>query len=484
MWLSGILRIVGILLMLFSLSMLPPALIAWYEDDGLLPFFLDAFSVLLLLGLAVWAPNDRQTRPLRPRDGFLITVLVYVVLAMAGALPIYLSGHVSLWVDAFFESLSGLTTTGATVLSGLDEMPKSLLFYRQELQWLGGMGIVILAVALLPMLGIGGVQLYRAETPTPDKGARLKPRIAETARTLWTIYLVLTVVCALAYAMAGMSWFDAICHSFSTVAVGGFSTYDASIGHFDSRLIEFIASFFLIICAVNFGLHFTAWERRTLRPYFQNGELKFFIGILIFGVLITFVVLRQAIQHPEAWHHAFFQTISIVTTAGFTVATVDAVPLGEWPQYGLVLIFMLALIGGCAGSASGGIKCIRMLVVLRQFIRETSRLIHPNAIYHVKVGHHVVMDKTLHTIWGFLTATLLIVVLMTPIIMSQGFDLMTAFSAVIANFANLGPAVGGFAGGYSEASPLVKWMLCLAMLMGRLEIYAVLMLMTPAFWRR
>ena len=480
MWFASILRIIGILLMLFSLSMLPPALISLLYHDGLHTFFLLVMCALSLVGMIVWFLFRRSVRELRPRDGFMVTVLIYIVLGLAGAVPLYFSGYVPAWSDAAFESLSGLTTTGASVLTGLDNMPASLLFYRQQLQWLGGMGIIMLAVAVLPMLGIGGVQLYRAEVQSLDKERKLQPRIAKTAQVLWLIYLVLTISCTIAYAIAGMSWFDAICHSFSTVSIGGFSTHDQSIAWFDSTAVEIVGIIFMVICATNFGLHFVVWRARSFRHYLQDGELKFFLGLLSLGVLISVYGVQQ--NANPAWDDAtadtIFQTVSIATTTGFTVG-----PLDQWPTFVPLLMFLLAFAGGCSGSSAGGLKAIRFMVIMRQSIREVMRLIHPHAIYHVKVGQFVVEDKIIHSAWGLLAAMVFMLAVMMLLLMWQEMDFVSAFSAVIACLANLGPGLGSVADHYADTSVTVKWVLCLAMLMGRLEIFAVLTLFMPSFWR-
>lgn len=480
MWLNSV-RVVGIFLMFFSLSMLSPVIVSWLYGDGLVPVFIVAFFIVLLAGFVAWALTRKHQEVLRTRDGFLITVMIYLALGVIGALPIYLSDTVPSFTDAAFESLSGLTTTGATVLSGLDSMPKSILFYRQQLQWLGGMGIILLAVALLPILGVGGMQLYRAEVSTPDKDSKLTPRIAETARSLWLIYLTLTVACALSYAWADMSWFDAICHSFSTVAIGGFSTHDLSIGWFDSSAVEGIAMVFMLLCATNFGLHFVAWHKRSIKHYFRDPELRFFILILLSGLLVVHLVsrLNHSTAESGAWFEGLFQTVSIATTTGFTTPA-----FFSWPLLASILAIILALVGGCAGSVAGGMKAVRILLIFRQGAREIFRLVHPNAIYHVKLGHRVVDEHIVHAVWGFFTAFVFLLVLLMLIVMGYGLDFVTAFSAVGATISNLGPGLGQVSMNYQGLADPVKWILCLSMLLGRLEIYTLLVLFAPPFWRQ
>lgn len=480
MWLRNAFRVIGILLMLFSLSMLPPVLVSWLYGDDQHGVFLLAFAVVLGLGLSVWLPNLKQVTVLRPRDGFLITVLVYVVLGLGGALPLYFSGVTATWTEAAFESLSGLTTTGATVLVGLDDLPHSLLYYRQQLQWLGGMGIVILAVAVLPMLGVGGMQLYRAEIPSANKDGKLTPRITETARALWLIYLTLTIACMVGYALAGMSWFDALCHSFSTVAIGGFSTHDLSMGWFNNRAVELIAVVFMLLCAINFALHFIAWQRRSLAHYLGDPELRFFVMTLIAGfVAICFALsYSRSESFLQLWPAALFQTVSIATTTGFTTTTFAA-----WPSFAPLLLLLLALMGGCAGSTAGGLKSVRILLIVQQSAREIRRLIHPHAVYHIKLGQRVVDERIIHAVWGFVAAFAALFLMMLLALMAQDMDFISSFSAVASTLSNLGPGLGSVSANYSETSAVVKWVLCLAMLAGRLEIYTLLVLFSPSFWR-
>lgn len=480
MWLRNTFRVIGMLLMLFSLSMLPPVLVSWLYGDGQHGVFLLAFAVVLILGLGIWLPNIKQETVLRPRDGFLITVLVYVVLGLSGALPLYFSGAAATWTEASFESLSGLTTTGATVLAGLDDMPHSLLYYRQQLQWLGGMGIVILAVAVLPMLGVGGMQLYRAEIPSANKDSKLTPRITETARALWFIYLTLTIACMVGYALAGMSWFDALCHSFSTVAIGGFSTHDLSIGWFNNRAVELIAVVFMLLCAINFALHFLAWQRRSITHYLADPELRFFFITIISGLVAICVALNYSMSESwqQLWPTALFQTVSIATTTGFTTTAFSA-----WPSFAPLLLLLLAVIGGCAGSTAGGLKSVRLLLIVQHSAREIRRLIHPHAVYHIKLGQRVVDERIMHAVWGLVAAFIVLFLIMVLALMAQDMDFISSFSAVAATLSNLGPGLGSVSANYSETSVAVKWILCLAMLAGRLEIYTLLVLISPSFWR-
>jgi len=478
---KAIQRIIGILLALFSLTMLPPAVLAWIYDETSLNAFLYAFALVMVIGLIFWLPVHSHRKELRLRDGFIVVVMFWVVLGLSGSLPFILSSKLS-FVDAVFESVSGLTTTGATVIFGLDEMPLSVLYYRQQLQWLGGMGIIVLAVAILPMLGIGGMQLYRAETPGPMKDNKLTPRITETAKALWYIYLGLTVACAFSYWLAGMSPFDAIAHSFSTVAIGGFSTHDASIGYFNSTLIESVAIVFMLLAGVNFALHFLAWRGLSFRPYLSDPEFKFYFTILLTVSVITsyFLYASGTFDTPGgALHQGVFQAVSIGTTAGFTTAEYH-----NWPLFLPVLLLLTSFIGGCAGSTGGGLKVIRVLLLLKQGGREIKRLIHPNAQFAVKVGNKPLSGRVIDAVWGFFSLYVVCFCVMSVILAATGLDFVTSFSAVAACMNNLGPGLGDVGLNYASINDAAKWVLCFAMLLGRLEIFTLLVLLTPAFWRK
>ncbi len=481
--LSSVQKILGLLLMVFSVTMLPPAAVALiYGDGGGLPFFY-SFLVILGVGLATWAPVARRREELRLRDGFLVVVLFWVALGLSGALPFLLSPVPKLSpTDAVFESLSGLTTTGATVILGIDKLPHSVLWYRQQLQWLGGMGIIVLAVAVLPMLGVGGMQLYRAETPGPMKDAKLTPRITETAKALWFIYLWLTVACGLAYWAAGMSVFDAIGHAFSTVAIGGFSTHDASIGYYDSTLIEMIALVFMLLSGVNFALHFVALRRLDPRVYARDSEFRFYLFLLaVTTVLVTLALFytNTYIFWDEALTQGLFQVVSIGTTTGFTTAQ-----FYTWPPFIQILLLFLAFVGGCAGSTGGGIKVIRFLLLIKQGVREIGRLIHPNAQLPVRVGDKIINHRIVDAVWGFFSLYVATFVIMYLALAATGLDLLTSFSAVAACMNNLGPGLATVGAHYFDMHDPGIWILCFAMLLGRLEIFTLLVLLTPAFWRR
>ena len=517
-----IFRVVGIFLMLFSIVMLPPAFTGLYFNDGDIATFFYSFLWTFVSGLALWLWFRKQDYVLRTRDGFVVVVLFWTVLGLFGAIPFMLSEALAIsFTDAVFESLSGLTTTGATVITKLDGLPHSVLLYRHLLQWLGGMGIIVLAVAVLPMLGVGGMQLYRAETPGPVKDSKLTPRIAETAKALWYIYLGLTIICAVAYDLAGMSTFDAICHSFSTIAIGGFSTHDASMGYF-SPLIQSIAIVFMLFAGINFALHFFAWRSRSLRVYMFDSEVRAYLMVLLVASIITTlylyfydsglnrislviqeglshvvpissitgypsIIILQLLSFPEyefstfsvAFHHGVFQAVSIGTTTGYSTST-----YWNWPGFLPVMLLFISFIGGCAGSTGGGMKVIRFLILVKQGMREILRLIHPNASIPIKVGEKAMPNRVLEAVWGFFAAYVAAFSIILLLLMFTGLDQTTAFSAVAACMNNLGPGLGDVGAHYANINSAAKWILGFAMLLGRLEVFTLLVILSPAFWRR
>jgi len=476
-------RILGLLLMFSAVTMLPPLFIALARNESSYMDFTLTLFTALASGLVAWFPVRNHRQELRVRDGFVVVALFWVVLALVGSLPFLFAEQPEMsFTDAFFESTSGLTTTGATVLTGIDRLPWSIQFYRQELQWLGGMGIIVLAVAVLPMLGIGGMQLYRAETPGPMKDNKLTPRITETAKALWYIYLGLTVSCAVAYWFAGRDVFDAVCHSFSTVAIGGFSTHDLSIGYFNSPAIEMVAVVFMLLAGVNFSLHFLAW--RTMNPltYFRDSEFRTYISVLGITAVITVAYLFLSATLPDigdALHHGIFQVVSIGTTTGFTTAAYF-----HWPGFLPVMLLFTSFIGGCAGSTGGGMKVIRFLLLFKQGMREISRLVHPNAQIPVKVGNKAMPERVVEAVWGFFATYVGCFTVMMLVLLATGLDQVTAFSAVAACLNNLGPGLGDVGYHYGQINDVSKWVLSMAMVLGRLEIFTLLVLLSPDFWRR
>ena len=478
----AIARIVGLLVILFSGTMFIPGVVALIYRDGAGRAFSQTFLLALVLGLLLWWPNRRQKHELKPREGFLIVVLFWTVLGSVGALPFLFSEQPRLSLtDAFFESFSGLTTTGATVLVGLDTLPKAILFYRQMLQWLGGMGIIVLAVAILPILGVGGMQLYRAEMPGPLKDNKMRPRIAETAKTLWLIYVALTVGCAVSLWLAGMSPFDAISHSFSTIAIGGFSTHDASIGYFQNPVINTLIAVFLLISGCNFGLHFALLSGRRLTVYWRDPEFRMFIAVQLGLTVLCALILWQHDVYAAGTttlNQAFFQVVSMATTAGFTTGDISA-----WPLFLPLLLLCSAFIGGCAGSTGGGLKVIRILLLYLQGARELKRLVHPNAVYTIKLGNRALPERIIEAVWGFFSAYALVFIVSMLAIAATGVDELSAFSAVTATLNNLGPGLGMVANNFTAMNEPAKWVLVITMLFGRLEVFTLLVLFTPTFWR-
>ncbi len=467
--------------MLFSLTLIAPLVISLLDGDGAAIGFITALAITLLSGLLMWLPVRNSRHELRIRDGFLITAMFWTVLGLFGALPFALASdpHLSP-TDSIFESISGLTTTGATVISGIDHLPRSILFYRQQLQWLGGIGIIVIAVAILPMLGIGGMQLYRAETPGPSKTNKLTPRITETAKALFTVYLFLTVACALSYFLAGMSGFDAVCHAFSTVAIGGFSTHDASIGYFKDDTIVILATLFMVISAINFGLHFTAWRSHSAGVYFRDSETKFFCSVLLIGIILCCGVLVYSGEYNtyNGIVHGLFQAVSLTTTTGFSTANFSV-----WPSFLPLLLIMLSFMGGCVGSTGGGIKAMRLMLIYKQGLRELKQLVHPNAVIPLKVGSRRVEAQVVSAVWSFFAVYMATLIIIWLLLMATGLDIVTAFSSVAAALNNLGPGLGEVSANYGGITSPAKWLLCVAMLLGRLEIFTLLVLFTPMFWR-
>ena len=478
----GAVRILGILIILFSATLIPPIVVSILYADQAHTAFIAALGIIFGFGLLCWWSVRGHKQELKLRDGFVVVVLIWVVLSILAAVPLLLVDNPDMRVvDALFEATSGLTTTGATILISLDNVPHSVLYYRQQLQWLGGMGIIVLAVAVLPALGIGGMQLYRAETPGPMKDARLTPRITETAKAIWYIYLGLTVVCGGAYYFAGMSGFDAVCHAFSTVAIGGFSTHDASLGYFQNNTIYLLACLFMILAGLNFALHFTAVHSLRVSVYLKDTEAKVYFGVILMAVILTIFMLT--------WHRTYdtlgenliqgtVQVISIVTTTGFTTSEFSL-----WPTFVPLLLILLSTAGGCAGSTAGGMKIIRMTLLFKQGSREISRLVHPSALIPIKLGGKPVADNVINAVWGFLSLYIFSFTVLLILMLATGCDLLTAWSAVVASLNNLGPGLGDVAHNYTSISDSGKIILTFAMLLGRLELFTLLVLVFPVFWR-
>ncbi len=474
-------RILGIVVLIFSITMLPPMLISLFYSDGELMTYVSAFLFDVCLGLIMWAPFHKVKKELRIRDGFLIISLYWLIISFLASIPFFISQTPNFsFTDAYFEAMSGITTTGATIVDEIESLPKSILWYRQQLQWFGGMSIIVLAMSLLPMLGIGGMQFYRSSSVGQVKESKLTPRIAETAKALSLIYLGLTLACAMAYWTAGMELFDAFAHSFSTVSIGGFSTHDESLGFFDSPQIELVAIVFMILSGANFALHFSFAHRKSLRVYYKDSEFKFYLGVLSFISVVTIGLLyfSNTFNLPISFLRGAFETVSFVTTTGFTSSDYSL-----WPHFLPYLLLVCAFIGGCVGSTAGGIKMIRILLIFRQGIREIKRLIHPNALIPIKVGKRAVPETVLRSVWGFFSVYMFMFVLLLMGLLATGIDQISAWSAVSATLNNLGPGLGVVAENYTWISDPAKWILCFSMLLGRVEVFILLIVFTPEFWK-
>ncbi len=479
--LQAIRRIFGAIVGLSSLISLPPLAIAMVRDEPSIQAFADSFLIAAVIGFVLWFPVRHVRYELRLRDGFLITAGTWILAILVAAIPFTLGPPFLSYTDAVFEAASGLTTTGATVIVGLDDLPKSVLFYRALLCYLGGMGIVILAVAILPMLKVGGMQLFRAESTGPTKDSKLTPRIAETARALWLIYTGLNLLCVLAYWIGGMSLFDAICQSMSTVSTAGFGNYDANLGHWDSPLIEIIATVFMFLGGISFGLHWYAWRRATVSQYQADAELKTFFWICAVAsvaIALTLWLGGRFDSFLVSLRHATFQVVSNITTTGYTT-----VGFTDWPGFAPLMLVMIGFIGGCAGSTSGGIKVARVQMVVRQGLREIKQLVHPKGQFVVKVGGKRVSESVVISVAGFCTLYILSYLVMTLMLTALGVDIVTAFSAIAACLNNMGPGLGQVAVHFRDLDDLPVWICSFAMVLGRLEVFTLLVLLTPQFWQ-
>ena len=467
--------------MIFSLAQLVPGFLAYFLNEKDLVYnFISTGFITFLVGSFLFFLASEKNGDLRTKDGFIITIFFWTVLGFFGSIPFYNANLEGVdYIDSLFESISGLTTTGATVFIGLDEMPKSLLFYRQLLQWLGGMGIIVLAVAVLPLLGVGGMQLYKAETPGPLKDSKMTPRITETAKALWFVYLTMTIACSILYKFFGMSWFDAVSHAFSTISIGGFSTHDESFAYFNNSGLRWTAIIFMIISGINFALHYLAWTKRRVLHYFYDSEVKLYLSLLTTTAFITFLTLYFSDRiYDDMVVDSVFQAVSIGTTTGFLTSNYS-----NWPLFVPIMLLVAAFIGACAGSTGGGIKVIRALILIRQGSSEITKLIHPNAIVTIKFGKKTLDPKVSESVWGFFAVYVATFLFILMILLSQNNDFLTSFSAVGATLNNLGPGLGMVSENYKDITDGSKIALCLAMLLGRLEIFTLLLLFTPAFWR-
>lgn len=484
MRIGAVLNHLGLVVMLFSACLLVPLALSLGLGDGAAYAYDEAIVITLLVGGILWLCTRHLRSELHVRDGFLLVALVWTVLPAFATLPllIYLPGLS--FTDAYFEAVSGLTASGATVLSGLDALPASINIWRGFMIWLGGMGVIVLAVAIMPLLGVGGSQLYKAETPGPMKDTKLTPRIAETAKGLWLVYFVLTLLCFLAYRWAGMSWIDALMHGFTTMGLGGFSTHDASFAYWNSPKIEWVAMFFMLLAGVNFATHFLAWRRLSLNPYRRDPEATVYLLVLLVSVLGIALYLLVMGVYPDlgtALRYASFNVISIATTTGY--ANTD---FNLWPIFAPLWMLFLCSFVCCSGSTGSGVKMIRAQIVFKQSFRELLRIIHPKLHRPVKFSGHAIENNIVFAVLAYVFVYISCISLSTLLLTASGLDAITGFSAAVASINNMGPGLGqvGPATNYRVMNDFQTWLLTFLMLLGRLELFTLLVVLTPAFWRR
>ncbi len=477
-------HVLGLMMAFFGLLYLLP--IAWSlgARDGAALDFVAAAGINAVVGLGVALATRGWRRELKPRDGFVLVSASWVLMSASAAIPLMIAIPGLTFTDAYFEAMSGLTTTGSTVLSHLDDLPQSINLWRHTLHWIGGIGIIVLAVAVLPLLGVGGMQLYKAEAPGPVKDEKLTPRITETAKALWFTYLAITALGVIALRIAGMSWFDSICHSFSAIGLGGFSTHDASIGYFDSHVVEGVLIVIMIVAAFNFSRHFLAFRSLSLAPYKSDSEGKAVLIVLGGSVLLVSTLLWVDGTYPsfgEGLRHSMFNVVSIATTTGFVTEDYE-----KWPAFLPVWLLFLSCITCSTGSTGGGIKMFRTLLLVRQARRELKLLIHPSAVIPIRIGGHTIPERVVYSVLAFIFLYFGTVLVLTFAMLATGLDLVSSFSAVVGSVNNVGPGLGavGPSTNFAGLTDTQTWISTLAMLVGRLEIFSVLVLFTATFWRK
>jgi trk system potassium uptake protein TrkH len=480
----AVLNVLSVVIMIFALCLLFPLACSFFLGDSAQTAYDEAILATAAAGALLWAMTKSNRRELQPRDGFLLVALVWTILPAFATLPLLFYMPELSFTDAYFEAVSGLTTTGATVLSGLDQLPPSINIWRTFLIWIGGMGVIVLAVAILPLLGVGGSQIYKAETPGPMKDTKLTPRIAETAKGLWLVYLCITVACILCYRLAGMTWIDSMMHGFSTMGLGAFSSHDASYGYWNSPAIEAVAIYFMLLAGINFGTHFLAWRRWSFAPYARDPEVGLYLLVVIGSVLGIAYFLLANYTYPNFWtalRFSAFNVVSIATTTGFSNTDYSL-----WPIFAPVWMLFLCGFCTCSGSTGGGIKMIRAELMARQAVREMTRIIHPRAVVPVKLGGAPVENNIIFAVLAFVLIYVSSFVGMTMLLAASGLDIITAFSAVIACINNTGPGLNqvGPATTYASLNDFQTWICTIAMLLGRLELFTLLVVFTPGFWRK
>ncbi|MBI3221912.1 MAG: TrkH family potassium uptake protein [Nitrosomonadales bacterium] len=479
-----VIHALGLMLVVFSIAYLIPVAASLVYGDGTLIDFLLAMVWTAAIGFLMWFLTRHYKGELSIRHGYLLVVAMWTAMPAVATLPLLLVINGLSFTDAYFETMSGLTTTGATVLTGLDNLQPAINIWRHELNWLGGMGIIVLAVAILPLLGIGGRQLFKAETPGPMKDSALTPRITETARNLWLVYLVITIACILSLKAVGMNWLDAVCHAFAAMGLGGFSTHDASVGYFNSPAIEAVLIVFMLIAATNFATHFMAWRTKKISLYLHDVEGLATLGVTLASCVGIGLFLWWHGTYLNFWtalRHASFNLVSLATDCGFASADFN-----QWPIFAPMWMLFLSCVVASSGSTGGGIKMVRTLILFKQAGREFRKLLHPAAVNPMKIGGNVVPNSVVFAVLGFIFLYFMSVAILTFILLISGLDFISAFSAIIACINNAGPGLGvvGPAGNYSVLTDFQTWVCTFAMLIGRLEIFTILILFTPQFWRR
>jgi trk system potassium uptake protein TrkH len=482
-WILPSLPILGLVAMAMSLSYLLPLSVSLWTGDGISNVFAISLAVNFVSGFLLWFPFRRARRELQLRQGILFIALVWVGGALFAALPLLMALGLS-FTDSYFEAMSALTATGATLLEGLDDLAPSLNVWRAELQWLGGMGVIVLVVAVLPMIGVGGRQITKAEIPGPMKDDQLTPRMTQTAKGLWIVYFALTIACLIAYKLAGMDWLDALIHSFTTLSLGGFSSHDASLGYFDSIAIELVAIVFMTLAGINFATHFRIWQARSFAAARIDAELPYYLAVLLLSVVGITLFLWTRGVYDDFWvalRYSAFNTISVATNTGYS--TVD---YALWPVFAPLWLMFLGTFAACSGSAGGGIKMVRAIILYRQMARELNKLSHPNAITPLKIQNRVVPNQVVFGVLAFFFAWLATLVMTTLLLTLSGLDFLTALSASVASLNNIGPGLHeiGPATTFAVLSDFQTWVCSIAMLLGRLELLTVLVILTPAFWRK
>lgn len=474
----------GGMLMFFSATFLFPILWSFFGRDGALNSFLGSAIGTFAVGLLFWLPNRQYKHELQLFEGCLLVVAAWLSMAAAAAVPLYLEVPDINVTDAYFEAMSGLTTTGATVIEGLENLPQSVNIWRHSLNWFGGMGIIVLAVAILPLLGVGGMQLFKAETPGPMKEAKLTPRITQTAKYLWLIYVSLTVLCVISLMVAGMNFFEAVCHAFSAMSLGGFSTRDSSVGGFDSLVIELVLITFMLISALNFATHFLALRERSFRAYKFDPEVIPVLSAMLGGVLLVALVLFFKDTYNDfftALRHSAFNVVSIATSSGYMSQDFD-----KWPIFTSILMYIMCATCASAGSTGGGIKMIRTMILLRQSLRELHRMVHPRSINPMNLNGAIIENKVVLAVMGYMLLYGATLITLTMVLLLTDLDFLTSFTAIVACLNNAGPGLNlvGPASNYKVLTDFQTWVCTFAMFVGRVELLTVFVILTPSFWRR